>query len=104
MKKIACVILIPLFVFSFLNMVKVVGLCFWPDFNIYYYSARAALHSSNPYLLTASFVGGYLYPPICLLIFYPLAFLPMIIAGRVWALLSIACLIAAIWLILKLYD
>lgn len=104
MKKLTEVILIIIFLGSFLNMAKVIGLTFWGDFNIYYYSATALIHQQNPYVLKGSFVGGYLYPPISLFIFYPFIIFPITIAGKIWAIVSILSLLLGVWLILRVYN
>jgi len=104
MKKIFEVIVLLLCFCSFLNLLKVFGLGSWGDFNIYYHSATAALHNSNPYLLKGAFIGGYIYPPLCLLLFYPFVWIPLILAGQIWTFVSLACLLIAIWILVKQYN
>lgn len=104
MKKLAQIILAILFLASFLNMAKVIGQSSWPDFNVYYYSAESLFYQNNPYALKGAFLGGYLYPPISLLLFYPLIVFPMIIAGEIWEFISIVSLLFAIWFVLKFYK
>src|SRR5207248_1333232 len=87
-----------------LNCAKVMKLDYWPDFNVFYYSAQDALHNNNPYLLKGQFKGGYLYPPISLLLFYPFADFPVALAGKLWSALSILCLLASLWLLLRIYN
>lgn len=89
---------------SFLNMLKVLGQGSWGDYSVYYHSAVAALHNNNPYLLKGTFVDGYIYPPISLVFFYPLALMPIMVAGKIWAIFSFVCLLVALWLLLKQYN
>jgi hypothetical protein len=88
---------------SFANLTKVLWQGSWLDFSVYYHSAAAAMAHINPYMLRGALVG-FLYPPICLLLFYPFALLPYTIAGQLWAVISIICLIIASWLLLKMHD
>ena len=87
MKKIALTVLIILCLGSFLNVLKVFRQGSWPDFSISYHSANVALHGINPYTLQGIFIGGFLYP---------LAIIPYLVAGKIWATVSIVCLIAAL--------
>lgn len=104
MKKAARVIIVLLLVGSFLNIAKTIKMDYWEDFNIFYFSARAAIQNSNPYLLQGTFIGGYIYPPVCLLIFYPLVVLPIALAGELWTTFSLFCLVASVWILFKLYG
>jgi len=85
-------------------LVKPLSFSFWPDFNVYYHSAMVALHGQNPYSLKGIFVGGYLYPPVSLLIFFPLLLFSVVLAGKIWVGISIVCLISSIYTLLKLFH
>lgn len=104
MKKVIEIILYLLFLASFLNMIKVLQSNYLPDFNVYYSSATFALHGGNPYLFEGAFTGGFLYPPFCLLLFYPFTLLTILIASKLWTVISILCLLLATWLLLRLYN
>src|SRR5437764_747080 len=104
MKRIVQIIVAVLCLLLFLNLAKVITLNFWPDFSVYYHTADFAIHGNNPYVLKGIFVGGYLYPPISIVLFYPLLFFPAAIAGKIWAVISIICLMIAIWLLAKLHH
>jgi len=104
MKRIIRVIIFLLLIASFLNLLKVLLQSSWPDFSIFYHSARVAIKGIDPYTLQGIFIGGFLYSPICLVLFYPFALLPFVIAGQIWAIVSIICFSFGCWLLLKMYK
>lgn len=71
------------------------------DFGIFYSASSSILNGINPYTDTGLFTRLN-YPPISLLIFYPLHLLPFILASKVWIILSVGFLFVTILLLHKL--
>lgn len=99
---------------AWLLVVAVVALCAayvamgasnpW-DFVTYYYAGLAARNGADPYSLEAlSALAGrqlelpYLYPPFTLALFYPLTYLPLAEASRIWLLFQSVLLLTLLWL------
>jgi hypothetical protein len=67
------------------------------DFRVYYYGGRGVFDGTKPMYGRTSGLGWpmhYRYPPLFLLLFAPLAFLPLGLAAAIWLLLKIVVLIA----------
>jgi hypothetical protein len=82
------------FLISFLILCKSLFLNFYPDFSQYYFGGKAI----NPYL------SGVIYPPLSLVIFAALKFIPFYLAEKIWAVLSLLSLFTSIYLIFKIYQ
>lgn len=88
---------------SILNILKLVNSNLFLDFNIYYHSAREMFLGHNPFVPGRLFFTGYLYPPVSLLIFYPLLLLSPIIAGKIWFLASFVLFCISLALLFKTF-
>ena len=72
------------------------------DFRVYYYGARGVFDGTQPVYGPTSGIGWpmhYRYPPLFLLLFAPLAMLPLGLAAALWVVAKIAvllCLVPAI--------
>ena len=74
------------------------------DFRVYHYGARGVFDGTRPVYGTTSGLGWpmhYRYPPLFLLLFAPLAMLPLGLAAAVWVVAKIATLV---WLIVALRE
>jgi alpha-1,2-mannosyltransferase len=74
------------------------------DFRVYHYGARGVFDGTRPVYGTSSGLGWpmhYRYPPLFLLLFAPLAMLPLGLAAPVWLLAKFAVLF---WLIHALWK
>lgn len=84
---------------SFLYAAKILFIGIYGQDLMYYYNAVHALTgNANPY------TTGYIYPPICLIILYPLQFLSLPTARLLWTVLSLLALCVSLVLLLKLYN
>ena len=75
------------------------------DFVTYYYAGLAVRTGADPYSLEAlSALAGrqielpYLYPPFTLALIYPLTYLPLAEASRVWLLFQSVLLLILLWM------
>lgn len=68
-----------------------------PDFSVFYNAALDIVHGQNPYL-DAKLFTGVVYPPISLLFFLPLTWLPYSTAQLIWLGLSFLALLGGIYL------
>src|SRR5262245_25157870 len=69
------------------------------DFRVYHYGARGVFDGTRPVYGPTSGLGWpmhYRYPPLFLLLFAPLAMLPLGLAAAIWVVAKIGILI---WLI-----
>ena len=94
MAKVIKLFVFLFFLISFLILCKSLLLNFYPDFSQYYFGAKAV----NPYL------NGVIYPPLALVIFSILKYVPFYFAEKVWAILSLISLFASVYLIFKMYK
>lgn len=74
---------------------------FFPDFNVFYYSARLVLHHQNPYSAHTLFTNLN-YPVVSLLFFLPFTALPFSVAENIFLSINIFSLIAIIYISLLL--
>lgn len=72
------------------------------DFEILYLAGKQVLKGDNPYLVLGSDI--FRYPPPILLIFAPLAALPIIPSQALWFLASLASFILGSYLLFKIAD
>lgn len=81
------------------------------DFGEYYYSAAKLRAGGSLYHYALQFTNGgqidagvppFLYPPAFILIILPLTFLPIDVAAAFWLTTLFACLIASVWLLVRL--
>src|SRR5881394_3691589 len=74
------------------------------DFRVYHYGARGVFDGTRPVYGPTSGLGWpmhYRYPPLFLLLFAPLAALPLGLAAAVWVVAKIAVLVWLLWAIKK---
>jgi Glycosyltransferase family 87 len=74
------------------------------DFRVYHYGARGVFDGTRPVYGVNSGLGWpmhYRYPPLFLLLFTPLAFLPLSVGAAAWVVLKIAVLAALLRLMFK---
>lgn len=86
------------------------------DFGAFYFSSKQLLHEGGATLYDFALQQKYqalyhtdprayfYYPPIALLPFLPLSFLPINAAYVCWTLLSVAMLVVSIWILTRLYP
>jgi len=79
-----------LFVIALLIMLRVLFLGTYPDFNAYY----AASMENN--ILN--------YPPFVTIFFSWFSFFPIVVASKIWVILSIFCLLFSLYLCFKLFN
>jgi hypothetical protein len=79
------------FLVSFLILLRVFTLNSYPDFDLYYFAAKA----SSPYLN---------YPPVALSIFSFFTPLPLFWAEKIWTFLSLTALFTAFFIIFRIYN
>lgn len=82
------------FLASLAILLKALFLNFYPDFSQYYFGAK----SVNPYL------HGVIYPPLSIVIFALLTFLPFFLSEKIWTVLSFIALFFSVYLIFKIYK
>ena len=73
------------------------------DLRVYYYGARGVFDGTRPMYGVSSGLGWpmhYRYPPLFLLLFAPIAMLPLKVASAAWVAAKIAVLV---WLILSMW-
>jgi Glycosyltransferase family 87 len=69
------------------------------DFRVYYYGARGVFEGTRPVYGPASGIGWpmhYRYPPLFLLLFAPLAVLPLGLSAAIWVAAKIAVLVVLV--------
>src|SRR5262245_29170416 len=74
------------------------------DFRVYYYSARGVFDGTQPVYGPTSGIGWpmhYRYPPLFLLLFAPLAMLPLGLAAALWVVAKIAVLLSLVQAVKK---
>src|SRR2546426_2081692 len=74
------------------------------DFRVYYFGARGVFDGTRPVYGRTSGLGWpmhYRYPPLFLLLFAPLALLPLAWGAALWVLLKILALVMLVRAILK---
>src|SRR5438309_4216501 len=74
------------------------------DFRVYYFGARGVFDGTRPVYGRSSGLGWpmhYRYPPLFLLLFAPLAMLPLGWGAALWVLLKIVVLVFVLRAILK---
>lgn len=84
---------------SFVILLKALFLTFYPDFNVYYYATKDALHHINPY--TKIYFTGFAYPPTVLPILIPFTLFPFSIAEKIWTTISLLCLFISLFTIFR---
>src|SRR5512146_3308596 len=72
-----------------------------PDFSVLWLSAKDLLTGVNPYPDPRAFTPNG-YPPMSLIFYLPLAFLPYQIAQAIFTLISFEALVASVFLSLKI--
>lgn len=105
MKRLISAVIIILFFLVFAQFVfKSVTQLKGPaiDFKILYLAGKQVLKGDNPYLILGSDI--FRYPPPILLIFAPLAALPIIPSQALWFLTSFASFILGSYLLFKITD
>lgn len=74
-----------------------------PDFEVLYNSALLALKHQNPY--TSNTLSTPVnYPPIALVLLFPLVLFPLSIASKIWIVISILSLIGTLFVLNKVYP
>lgn len=104
MKNPKGIIVTILCIISCAILLKVLLLNYYPDFSGYYFGPKLALTNKNPYLGGKDFFTPFVYPPFVLLFFLPFTLSSFISAEKIWTILSLACLISTILLLLKMYN
>jgi alpha-1,2-mannosyltransferase len=92
------------FLFTFLLISKVILNNGYPDFSNFYFGPLNYHNGINPYIANKNLFTPTTYPPIIFLFFYPLTFLNLIFAEKLWTLLSILALICSLFFLLKIYN
>ena len=98
----SCIVLI-LGVASLIRTTFLLWNSFLPDFSVFYYSSFRLFHGLNPYTNVHLFTQIN-YPPITLMLFYPLLIFPFFEASKFWILISILFFILCMYLIKKNYS
>lgn len=70
------------------------------DYTSYLLSARALLHGENPYKTASPFC--YIYPLFLAFILIPLDSIPYGLSVFIWYWLSVACILASCWMLLRI--
>lgn len=76
----------------------------YPDFRGYYYGPYYFLKGINPYEGAQLLHTQYVYPPIVLLLFSLLTFLPYGIAQSLWLVISFVCYGVSLYLLSKIFG
>lgn len=87
MQKAAKLTALVFFIFSFLILCRVFWVYSYLDFNVYY-----------------SWTKWINYPPVAIVFFSFLSLLPQVVAAKIWTFFSMLALLAAVFLIFRLYD
>jgi Glycosyltransferase family 87 len=69
------------------------------DFDVYYEAATAVVGGDSPYEFLGRLRRTYVYPPFFASILAPLAFLPRDLAGLIWSVLNLSCLVGSLRLL-----
>ena len=91
------------FIVSFVLLLKVLLLTYFPDFTGYYFGAKHILTGGNPYVLDSHYFTTQSYPPLTLLFFIPFSFLSLEVASKVWVMLSLIFLLYVLLMLCKMY-
>ena len=94
-------IAILLWLLSFMLLCKTFFLHTYPDFRIFYTSARSFLEGRSPYILSGGFTP-FLYPPFALLIFIPFTLFPLVVAEKLWLTVSLILFYTSIYFLFRL--
>ena len=92
------------FISSFLWMGKVIFNDGYPDFSNFYFGPLLAFKNLNPYLGNFNLFTPTTYPPFIFWFFYPLTFLPLAIAEKLWTIGSIITLLISLNLLFKVFN
>ena len=98
MNKLLTLLLWIVLILSALNILKAINYSTYPDFTVYFQSARDAFDGKNPYI-----TQGYAYPPISLILFLALTPFGLILAGKIWFFISIFLCFLSIYLLFTMY-
>ena len=98
------IVLSAIAVVSVLILLKVLVLGSYPDFNTYYYGVQTVMHGGNPYVGIQKDGFAFVYPPPAVLLLFPFSLLPFSLAGQLFTLASLACLVGSIWVLFKLLN
>ncbi|EKD85544.1 MAG: hypothetical protein ACD_37C00697G0003 [uncultured bacterium] len=96
--------IVLIFIFSTIIFLKTLTYDYYPDFSSYYYGSIAVFDGENPYLGGEKYFTPFVYPPPVLLFFLPFTLLPYFIAEKMFAILSILCLLLSVVLIFKIFK
>lgn len=90
------IFLITIFIALLVWLCKALTLGNYPDFNVFYGGLKAYLAGGNPYKDVIGSSMKFLYPPIALFFFLPLAFFERVEASIIWTIFSITLFITSI--------
>ncbi|MBI5044749.1 MAG: DUF2029 domain-containing protein [Candidatus Levybacteria bacterium] len=92
---------ITIFLVLLIWLCKALTLGNYPDFNVFYGGLKAYLAGGNPYKDVIGSSMKFLYPPIALFFFLPVAFFERAEASIIWTVLSIILFITSIVFLFK---
>lgn len=90
--------------FSFIWLLRVLFLGYYPDFSGYYFGSKYLFAGLNPYLGGGNLFTSYVYPPVVLLLFLPMTILTFQTAEIVWTILSLIFLFPSLYLLSKIFE
>jgi alpha-1,2-mannosyltransferase len=76
----------------------------FPDFLQNYYSPLVLMSGGNPYTFSNLPFFPNVYPPVTILFFFLFSFFPLILAEKIWYIVSFLSLISSVYLIFKIAD
>lgn len=92
------------FLISFLVLLKVLLLNFYPDFSQYFWGLKTISQGLNPYIVAQNTLTPTVYPPFVLFLLSPFGLLPFFWAEKIWTSISLVLLFSSVFLIFKLYN
>ena len=103
MQKAVKILSFLFFLVSFLVLLKVLLLNFYPDFSQYFWGLKTITHGLNPYVVDKNSLTPTVYPPFVLFLLSFLGLLSFFWAEKIWTLISLVSLFASVYLIFKIY-
>lgn len=101
MEKIMKLILLGILCFSCFILMRVFFQGSYIDFRVYYEAAHNTILYANPYQSSDPHMS-YLYPPITIFLFFPLTIFPLLIAEKIWVIISFGVFLLAIFSLFRL--
>lgn len=95
---------ILLFLVSLIWLLKALLLPGYPDFKVNYFGALHIIRRENPYLPDKNYFTDQVYPPLTMILFFPLTIFTPEIASKLWTIISILSILGSIYICCRIYK